>query len=172
MNDVLPKPFTKEGMLRNLEKHLMQFKKNYVHPSSQPQSAVYPGYNATMPINQQPIDMSIAQISTTQSIKDENSPTKSPASSWHSPNQIAGQPSNTTGQASFTQMTSNAAYAITPAHPHAVFPQQPQAAAMSAPSQAGHRRVISDMPDMTAQDDHPDKRQRMYPPPQPGRYPQ
>ena len=32
MNDVLPKPFTKEGMLRSLEKHLQQFKRGYNGP--------------------------------------------------------------------------------------------------------------------------------------------
>ncbi len=37
MNDVLPKPFTKEGMLRSLEKHLQQFKRGYVPPPQQGQ---------------------------------------------------------------------------------------------------------------------------------------
>ncbi|KAI9772077.1 MAG: kinase-regulated stress-responsive transcription factor skn7 [Geoglossum simile] len=49
MNDVLPKPFTKEGLLTLLEKHLNHLKQK--HPSPQ---------------------------------------TKSPASSWHSPSQLAG----------------------------------------------------------------------------------
>jgi osomolarity two-component system, response regulator SKN7 len=35
MNDVLPKPYTKEGMLRTLEKHLSQFKKNYAPQQAQ-----------------------------------------------------------------------------------------------------------------------------------------
>jgi hypothetical protein len=36
MNDVLPKPFTKEGMLRTLEKHLAHLKRDYI-PSQQAQ---------------------------------------------------------------------------------------------------------------------------------------
>lgn len=169
MNDVLPKPFTKEGMLRSLEKHLMQFKKNYVHPA-QAQAGVYPGYNPAMPNNQQPMNMNISQLASAQSIKDENSPGKSPASSWNSPNPIPGQTPNPAGQANFGQMQSNAAYSMAPTHPHPVYQQQAQAAAMPAPNQIVNRRVLSEIPDMGV-DDHADKRQRMYPP-QPGGYPQ
>jgi hypothetical protein len=49
MNDVLPKPFTKEGLLTLLEKHLGHLKEHKQSPE-----------------------------------------TKSPASSWHSPSQLAG----------------------------------------------------------------------------------
>lgn len=70
MNDVLPKPFTKEGLLSMLEKHLTHLKK-------QP-----PGLDIMPP----PLN------STKRSMKSEDSPATSPAtgSTWNSPNQIPG----------------------------------------------------------------------------------
>jgi osomolarity two-component system response regulator SKN7 len=74
MNDVLPKPFTKEGLLAMLEKHLSHLKKG--NP---------PGIESMPP----PLN------STKRSLKSEDSPATSPAagSNWNSPNQItAGSP--------------------------------------------------------------------------------
>ena len=45
MNDVLPKPFTKEGMYRSLEKHLQHYKRGYNGPPPGQQSNAYPQYN-------------------------------------------------------------------------------------------------------------------------------
>lgn len=82
MNDVLPKPFTKEGLLSMLEKHLGHLKK----PN--------PGMNtiAVPPVN------SVGQIghlqsTSRQSLKDETSPVNSPATvstNWNSPLQPTG----------------------------------------------------------------------------------
>jgi osomolarity two-component system, response regulator SKN7 len=73
MNDVLPKPFTKEGLLNMLEKHLGHLKK--------PDFDMIPQSASTM-----------AQHSTAHSIKDESSPAHSPStmSNWHSPSQFSG----------------------------------------------------------------------------------
>ena len=73
MNDVLPKPFTKEGLLNMLEKHLGHLKK--------------PDYDM-MP----PSATAMTQHSTAHSIKDEASPGQSPStmSTWHSPSQFSG----------------------------------------------------------------------------------
>ncbi|KAL3426262.1 HSF-type DNA-binding protein [Phlyctema vagabunda] len=166
MNDVLPKPFTKEGMLRALEKNLPHFKKEATFPGqpmAQPGAFVAPGQT------QAPLNLTMAgQLSAPQSMKDETSPGKSPvtASSWHSPNQMP-----TTSPV--TNVPGNyGPYSMGPSHPqqhpHVSHPQsnyQPPNSTMgaSAPRAGPHRRVISDMTGAPGPDDHPDhKRQRMY----------
>lgn len=73
MNDVLPKPFTKEGLLNMLEKHLSHLKKQA------------PGLD---PMGAPPAPMSRA----TRSLKTEDSPATSPATTnnWDSPNNMSG----------------------------------------------------------------------------------
>jgi osomolarity two-component system response regulator SKN7 len=75
MNDVLPKPFTKEGLLHMLEKHLAHLKQpshslDMVPP---PSAGLHPGPGRTP-------------------MKEEESPAKSPAtgSTWNSPGQVPG----------------------------------------------------------------------------------
>ena len=74
MNDVLPKPFTKEGLLHMLEKHLVHLKK----PMAQA--------DGTM-VAPQPV-----QIARQLVLKEEDSPAKSPqtVSNWNSPSQMPG----------------------------------------------------------------------------------
>src|SRR5947209_3559839 len=76
MNDVLPKPFTKEGLLHMLEKHLGHLKKQPLG-----MDPMAPG----------PVQ-AFVQNSGRHSLKDEDSPAKSPAtiSTWNSPAQITG----------------------------------------------------------------------------------
>ncbi len=72
MNDVLPKPFTKEGLLTMLEKHLGHLKTN-------PPSDVGP-YTQMMPPG-----------SARPSLKDESPSVKSPSTAnWQSPAQMTG----------------------------------------------------------------------------------
>ncbi|KAI9676898.1 MAG: kinase-regulated stress-responsive transcription factor skn7 [Caeruleum heppii] len=72
MNDVLPKPFTKEGLLNMLEKHLGHLKDPKLIDSMPPQQQMAPS-------------------SSRHSLKDETSPIKSPANSnWQSPGQLSG----------------------------------------------------------------------------------
>jgi osomolarity two-component system response regulator SKN7 len=91
MNDVLPKPFTKEGMLKNLEKHLDALKKVPLLAGNH--AAIAPvgppsGFN---PATGAPLGLNMNHIAS--SVKDENSPGKSPAGSWHSPsNQLGASP--------------------------------------------------------------------------------
>ncbi|KAI9745964.1 MAG: kinase-regulated stress-responsive transcription factor skn7 [Claussenomyces sp. TS43310] len=163
MNDVLPKPFTKEGMLRTLEKHLSQFKKTVyqnAHQGHIPTGYVTPNAaNGPMSLN----------YSTSQTMKEDSSPGKSPASSWHSPNPLtSGSP--TSAQNAFAQsMGGGNSYSMTAAHPsqqHGAFPPPPPLPQqMNAPRSGVQRRVISDL---NSQELPPDKRQRMYPPPQGG----
>lgn len=77
MNDVLPKPFTKEGLLSMLEKHLGHLKKPADGLEPTQQAAIAP----------------TAHHSGRQSVKDEDSPGKSPATistNWNSPSQRHG----------------------------------------------------------------------------------
>lgn len=73
MNDVLPKPFTKEGLLNMLEKHLSHLKK---------------GAQPIDPMGAPPAPISRAS----RSLKTEDSPATSPATTnnWNSPNNMAG----------------------------------------------------------------------------------
>ncbi|KAK3626790.1 kinase-regulated stress-responsive transcription factor skn7 [Elasticomyces elasticus] len=76
MNDVLPKPFTKEGLLNMLEKHLAHLKKGGPGMEAHPMSAPPPP----------------AINSAKRSMKSEDSPATSPAtgSNWNSPGGLAG----------------------------------------------------------------------------------
>lgn len=161
MNDVLPKPFTKEGMLRALEKHLPQFKKNF--PNTATMS--HPSGFATPTQSQTPLGLNMGQLSATQSLKDESSPGKSPitATSWHSPSQLPGQSPLGNPPAGYMQqpMRDNGPYNMTPTHPQGGFSAPP----IGVPRAQPHRRVLSDMTGAQP-DEQPDKRQRttMYVP--------
>jgi len=162
MNDVLPKPFTKEGMLRALEKHLPQFKKPVQFPNSA--AMAHPNGFATPNQSQTPLGLNMGQLSATQSIKDESSPGKSPitATSWHSPSQLPGQSPLGNPPANYMQQP-NGPFNMTPTHPQGGF--QPQGPVLGAPRAQPHRRVMSDMTGASP-DDQPEKRQRtaMYAP--------
>jgi osomolarity two-component system response regulator SKN7 len=172
MNDVLPKPFTKEGMLRILEKHLSAFKKNPSFPNSAPMQ--HPSGFVTPNQSQAPLGLNMGQLSAAQSLKDDTSPGKSPATatSWQSPNQLPGT-SPITAQGGYMQQPTNGAYTMTPTHQnHPQFPTQNPAMAAPRGAPQQHRRVMSDMTGGPVPDDHPDaKRQRMYAPPT-GNFPQ
>ena len=145
MNDVLPKPFTKEGLLNMLEKHLGHLKK------------MPDGMESTPHLG----GPSISQGSTGHSLKDEKSPSQSPSlsSNWQSPGQFPGI--SPTGAA--------------PSHPymqsmHGAYSQEqspvqyhpPQNALSGGPPRPmQHRRQISEIgvDDLGSNDP---KRQRMY----------
>lgn len=156
MNDILPKPFTKEGLLQILEKHLFHLKKasladpiTQASPAGPVSALTHPNARAVM-------------------VKDEDSPLKSPAtmSNWHSPNNITGM--------SPAGSTHTEEYAVSMGHPihpasvyglsphgvaHAVGPVSPNA--MHYPTHGPQRRLISEIsggedPVMAA------KRQHMY----------
>jgi osomolarity two-component system response regulator SKN7 len=155
MNDVLPKPFTKEGLLAMLEKHLSYIKKPVDH---QPDGMVAP----------QPL------LTTRQVLKEEESPAKSPAtgSNWNSPNQITGvSPVNSSVTDEYMQAVANSGVygpggQMQGAVQYNTSPQQmQQMQARQQQQAAGHRRQISEI---SGADDmnHPAKRQQMYGQPQ------
>jgi osomolarity two-component system response regulator SKN7 len=160
MNDVLPKPFTKEGLLHMLEKHLVHLKK----PLAQIDGMVAP----------QPV-----QVPRQLVLKEEDSPAKSPAtaSNWNSPTTMPGVspvgssvPDDYAHAMQGQQVQQSGAYAVnhplqanvgfsTSPHMHMQARQQPP----PQPLPPGHRRQISDI---TGGDElhNPAKRQQMYPP--------
>lgn len=155
MNDVLPKPFTKEGLLLVLEKHLAHLKHGGIPRGPDGMGA--------------PPVQSVAHSSAAQSIKDENSPSKSPAtaSNWNSPNQLAGVSPATSGLTDeYMGGVQGAPYGLqpvmptTPGVPSGYTTTQP----MGVPPNRGqaHRRQISDI--SGGADDHQQqlKRQQMY----------
>lgn len=155
MNDVLPKPFTKEGLLSMLEKHLTHLKK-------QP-----PGLEIMPP----PLN------SARKSLKSEDSPATSPAtgSTWNSPNQLTGGSPSTSNLAEDPYLTNQpygpAGMQPGPQHVYAPQPGAPGNLVMPphqrGPPMAGapHRRGISEIsggPEMQ------DAKRPMYAPPPPG----
>lgn len=171
MNDVLPKPFTKEGLLSMLEKHLSHLKKPL------------PGME---PVNLQPPPSTIGHMSNPvthtssarQSLKDEGSPGASPATvstHWNSPL----QPSPVTTGISDEYMHAvrqplsyGAIDNTSMAHGQVQY-GAPQPPAMGGPRgvMQPHRRGISDI--SGGEDIKPDVKRQMYapvPPMQGARY--
>ena len=125
MNDVLPKPFTKEGLLNMLEKHLAHLKKMPDTIDMVPNTA-----------------STIAHNSTTQSIKDEASPGQSPStiSNWNSPGQFAGI--SPTGSGHYMPPVNPGGYGVDQNH---IQYQQPTTPIGGLPQRVGHRRQASDL---------------------------
>lgn len=165
MNDILPKPFTKEGMLRILEKHLAPLKlpgmREYGIPL--PNQDTHPGYAAP---TSQSMGMSVSQISAPQSIKDDSPAARSPATSWHSPNSnsmTCPSPTSAGPQDGFNmRQGANGSYHMA-GQISGLRNMDSNAQTMAAPRQGIlHRRVTSDM--TGGPEEHLDaKRQRMYP---------
>jgi osomolarity two-component system response regulator SKN7 len=157
MNDVLPKPFTKEGLLHMLEKHLVHLKK----PMAQ-----IDGMAAPQPV----------QVPRQLVLKEEvDSPVKSPAtaSNWNSPNNLPGvspvgsSVTDEYGQAMPGQQVQHpSAYGVNPMQANMGYntsPQMHMQGRQQQPMPPGHRRQISDI---SGGDDmnNPAKRQQMFPP--------
>jgi osomolarity two-component system, response regulator SKN7 len=143
MNDVLPKPFTKEGLLTMLEKHLSHLKR---HPAGL----------EVMPAPPHP--------KTNRSLKSDESPATSPAtaSNWNSPNNLSGvSPSSNHPDESVysagpypVQAGMQPAPMYAPAPPMGAPPRQPP---------PGQRRGIGDISGGGAEMGDV-KRQQLYPP--------
>ena len=150
MNDVLPKPFTKEGLLNMLDKHLAHLKKmpegmDMAGPPTA--STLVGGTGAGAP--------GPAASSTAHSLKEESPPGQSPSTvstaNWHSPSQFPGISPASTGQhylpgpvqtQGYGPMDQGTMQYPSPTTPVGGRPQQP-----SGPGQPGlnHRRQVSEM---------------------------
>lgn len=160
MNDVLPKPFTKEGLLSMLEKHLGHLKK---HP-------------------QQTLEMNPPQTgaSAKRSYRSDDSPATSPAtvSNWNSPGNIGVSPASAHAEDPYLHAVHNnagpAPNQYTMPNQTGMAPPPVQAPMYGGPPPGGlgprppqqHRRGISEMsggpPDMGDA-----KRQQLYGGPSP-----
>jgi osomolarity two-component system response regulator SKN7 len=152
MNDVLPKPFTKEGLLHMLEKHLVHLKK----PMAQA--------DGTM-VAPQPV-----QIARQLVLKEEDSPAKSPqtVSNWNSPSQMPGvSPVGSTVPDDFAQAMRGqpvqhpSPYGVSSMHANMGYSTSPHM--QMPPQQQPHRRQVSEISGGDEMN-NPSKRQQMYPP--------
>ena len=146
MNDVLPKPFTRDGLLSMLEKHLGHLKQL---PDGMDPMAPHAG-------------SSIPQSSTGHSLKDESSPTQSPStiSNWQSPGSFGISPTQGPPPHHFMQPL-NTGYSQEQSPVQYQSPQTP----LGGPRQMQHRRQISEIGADEIGNDP--KRQRMYDQPNP-----
>jgi len=128
MNDVLPKPFTKEGLLNMLEKHLGHLKKL---PDGMDQIPPHTG--------------SLPHSSVPASLKDDASPAQSPStiSNWQSPSQFSAiSPTQGTASHQFMQpMHSAGAYS----QEQSPITYQPPHTPIGGTHQVLHRRQISEI---------------------------
>lgn len=146
MNDVLPKPFTKEGLLTMLEKHLSHLKRNSggIDPMAAPP---VPKPN--------------------RSLKSEESPATSPAtaSNWNSPNNLSGV-SPASNQAEDSSIYSaGTPYVQQSLHPPPMYSPGVQMGAPPRQPQPPVRRGIGDISGGGPEMGDP-KRQQLYPPQQ------
>lgn len=113
MNDVLPKPFTKEGLLSMLEKHLGHLKKSPPQIEGMPPGPPPP----------------LAQIAAKNSMKVEDSPATSPAtvSNWTSPGNTLGMSPANSEAAEYTMAV--------PGHPPGPYQLQTSMAPPGMPTQ-------------------------------------
>ena len=170
MNDVLAKPFTRDGMVRILKKHLSYMLKD-------PQSVGLPtddngqtagGPGPGPPQGYAQAGMTIATMGPAGQVKFEQTPIQSPTTttSWHSPGQMQQtSPNLDAGGYMSAQMGGGAAgMVLTPGGT-----QRPQYAGQMA-GQAG-TPTLGRIPDGMGglSDDRPEKRQRLYGPAQ-GQY--
>ena len=138
MNDVLPKPFTKEGLLNMLEKHLGHLKK--------------PDAFGIVP-------SSATALTHHSSVKDESSPGQSPSTmtNWNSPNHFSGISPAGSGPYMSQQGPS---YSIDQSGMQYTSPTTPVG---GPPRGMAHRRQVSDMSGGPVDDMANDpKRPRIY----------
>lgn len=152
MDDVLPKPFTRKSLLDMLEKHL-------VHIKNIPPNIEAPPNSATA--------VSMAQSSGTQSVKDDSSPSQSPAASmnWQSPGQFQGiSPihTNVPNQYVAQQPATPTTYTID----QSGMQYPPTQAPINAATARQHRRQVSEM-SSTPEMNNFSKRPRVFPPTNP-----
>jgi osomolarity two-component system response regulator SKN7 len=145
MDDVLPKPFTTEGLLNMLEKHLGHLKKLPDGMEMVPNTASTIGHG-----------------SNAQSIKDEASPGHSPStvSNWNSPGQFSGISPTVSGPY-MHHVHPPTGYGMDPGHGQMQF-QPPQTPLGAPPRPVNHRRQVSEINGVDDIGGNDPKRPRIY----------
>jgi osomolarity two-component system, response regulator SKN7 len=158
MRDVLAKPFTKEGMIGKLKKHLVSFLRNpppelleQMYPNGAQGQPPTPG-----PYGNAPMSLPLSAASSGGVAKFDTTPIQSPSTSasWHSPSQMQQASPNLANQDYLSASAAGNPMGMTPGGTARV----PYAGAMMPTMGAGR------MPD-TMGDGPPEKRQRLYGPP-------
>ena len=161
MNDVLAKPFTKEGMVRILRKHLPYLLKNPPPPGSTDDLGGVPGagppsgyVNASNMGGMGPMQTA----SSLAGVKFETTPIQSPAtsSSWHSPGTSQMQHASPNMDGGYMPNPAGVNPVAVNGAPRPNFPGGPS----PGMGHAALRGIVEGMP----QDDRPEKRQRLYGP--------
>lgn len=139
MNDVLPKPFTKEGLLNMLDKHLGHLKKSDTgfKLTNTPQGLTHHGGG--------------------HSVKGESSPAASPStmSNWNSPNQFSGISPSATGP----YMQQGTTFGMDQSNMQYTSPTTPIG---GPPGGMAHRRQVSEMTGSVEEMGNDPKRPRIY----------
>lgn len=165
MRDVLAKPFTKDGMIGKLRRHLASFLRN--PPQDSMIDPMYPNGSATQPPTPGPYsNQNMGQLAGGASAgvgKFETTPIQSPATStsWNSPSQLPQpSPTITHEQGGYLAAGSGTPMGLTPGGSQKPPTQFHNAAMthMAGPPQAR----MSDA--MARGDGPPEKRQRLYGP--------
>jgi osomolarity two-component system response regulator SKN7 len=165
MRDVLAKPFTKEGMIGKLKKHLPTFLRN--PPSDSVMDQMYSNGGAGQPPTPGPyanpnLNLPMSAASSGPIAKFETTPVQSPSTStsWHSPAQLPHASPNMAQDQGYLTAGSGNPMSMTPGGTQR--PQQYPGGMM--PSMSGQQ--MGHMPD----DGPPEKRQRLYGPGPQGPY--
>ncbi|KAI8626182.1 HSF-type DNA-binding-domain-containing protein [Xylariaceae sp. FL1651] len=163
MRDVLAKPFTKEGMIGKLRRHLASLLRN--PPPEGILDPMFPNGGSTQPPTPGPYSnqgMGMAPLPATSSgtvTKFDTTPIQSPAtsSSWHSPSQLPhASPTLGQDQGGYLAAGSGSQMVLTPGGT-----QKPQFAGGLIPQIAGPQRIPEGL---SRHDGPPEKRQRLYGP--------
>ncbi|KAI0154508.1 HSF-type DNA-binding-domain-containing protein [Xylariaceae sp. FL1272] len=169
MKDVLAKPFTKEGMVSKIKRHLANMLRNpppegmidQMYPNNGPAQPPTPGYtNQGMGMAPMPVTSAGGPVS-----KFDTTPLQSPSTSnsWHSPSQMPhASPTMGQDQGGYLTAGQGTQMLLTPGGT-----QKPYPPGMMAQMGGGGHRVSDSI---SSRDGPPEKRQRIYGPP--GNYPQ
>lgn len=163
MNDVLAKPFTKDGMIRILKKHLPHLLKNPPAPGSSMDDIMSAGEarHAAAAVATYSNAGGVGLTHMGAPVKYETTPIQSPAttSSWHSPSQMTQQTSPHTDGGGFLagSVGSGQTVVLTPGG------SQRQTFHHGSPPHPPPPQLGNPTP-MVVADDRPEKRQRVYGP--------
>lgn len=168
---MLAKPFTKEGMIGKLKRHLASFMRNpppealmdpmYANGGQPPTPGTFSGQNMSLPMS---------AASSGGVAKFDTTPIQSPSTSasWHSPGQMPHASPNLSQEQSYMTAGSGSHMAVTPGGATA----QPRFPNTMLPAMAGVPNPAARLNEPVAAEGPPEKRQRLYGPGPQGQFQQ
>ncbi|KAK4184458.1 transcription factor prr1 [Podospora australis] len=171
MNDVLAKPFTRDGMIRILKKHLTRMLKDPQSAGVLDSTEIAGQQTAGAPGPGPPGYAPAMTMAGNVQVKMEQTPIQSPSTtaSWHSPGRLQNPSPNFDQGGYMSAVNSSGAggVVLTPGGTQ----RPPQQYANYIQAQAGQPPTLARVSDgMPMGDDRPEKRQRLYAPSQGGPY--